>query len=82
MRLLRAWWIRLVGAFTARRRAEQFDAELASHLEMHSEDNVRQGMTPEEAKRQALVAARWTQSVRDAYRDRGGLPSIESLVRS
>ena len=79
MRVLRALWIRLTGLFTGGRRSQQFDAELASHLEMHVEDNIGRGLTPEEARRQALIALGGSQSVRDAYRDRGGLPALESL---
>ena len=79
MRPLRAWWIRLAGLFTTRRRSQQFEAELRSHLEMHVEDNIHQGMTPDEARRQALIALGGLQSVRDEYRDRGGMPAIESL---
>ena len=41
---------------------------------MHVEDNLRRGMTPEEARRQALVALGGVQKVREAYRDRAGLP--------
>jgi putative ABC transport system permease protein len=81
MRQLRAWWIRLTGLVTAGRRARRFDDELQSHLELHIEDNLRRGMSPEEAKRQALIALGSVQSVRDAYRDRGSLPSVESLVQ-
>ena len=81
MRTLRAWWIRLAGLFTGERRAQQFDEELRAHLEMHVEDNIHRGMTPKEARRQALLALGGAQSVRDAYRDRGGLPSLESLVQ-
>lgn len=81
MRALRVWWIRLTGLFTSKHRVQQFDAELESVIEMHVEDNVRRGMAPEEARRQALIAVGGVQSVRDAYRDRGGMPSIESIVQ-
>ena len=81
VRRLRAWWIRLAGLFTAARRAQDFDAELEAHLEMHIEHNVRLGMTPEEARRQALVALGGPQVVRDTYRDRGTIPLIESLAQ-
>jgi predicted permease len=81
VRPLRAWWIRLIGLFTAPRRAKQFDDELASHLEMQIDDNVRRGLAPEEARRQALIALGSVQSAREAYHDRGGLPSLESLVQ-
>ena len=81
VRRFRAWWIRLAGVFTAARRAQDFDAELEAHLEMHVEHNVRLGMTPEEARRQALVALGGPQVVRDTYRDRGTVPLIESLAQ-
>jgi putative ABC transport system permease protein len=81
MRPLRVFWIRLTGVFAPGRRAQQFDDELRSHLELHIEDNVRRGMAPDEARRQALIALGGTQTVRDAYRDRGGLPFLESLAQ-
>jgi predicted permease len=79
IRRLRAWAIRLAGPFRARRRAEQFDAELASHLDMHVEDNLRRGMTPEEARRQALIALGGAGTLREAYLEQGGVPLMESL---
>jgi hypothetical protein len=66
--------------FNAQRRADRFDAELESHLEMHIEENVRRGMTPEEAGHQALVALGGPQAIRDTYRDRGSVPFLESLA--
>ena len=39
-----------VGAFFRKRRLDgELDAELASHIDMAVEDNVRRGMSPEEA---------------------------------
>ena len=39
-----------------RHRQDEFDAELESHIELHTADNIRAGMSPDEARRQALVA--------------------------
>lgn len=80
MRPLRAWAIRVAGLLRGRRREEQFDAELASHVEMHVEENIRRGLTPEEARRQALIALGGAH-LRDEYRDRGGVPLLESLAQ-
>jgi predicted permease len=80
MRRLRAWWHRAVGLFSARR-AREFDAELESHLELHIEDNLRRGMSPEEARRQALVALGGLQAIREAYRDRSGIPAIAAIAQ-
>jgi macrolide transport system ATP-binding/permease protein len=53
MRRLRAWWIRLCGTFGSEQREQDFAAEMESHLQMHIEDNLRSGMTPEQARRNA-----------------------------
>ena len=46
MRTLRALWMRLV---PGERTQTDFDAELASHLAMHTEDGMRAGLTPDVA---------------------------------
>jgi hypothetical protein len=56
MRRLRAWGIRLGGMFTRRRRVEQFDEELQSILEMHVDEGIRRGLSPDEARRNAHIA--------------------------
>src|SRR5262249_46762668 len=57
MRWLRGWTIRVAGLFGWRRAAGQDEiaAELESHLQMHIEDNLRAGMSPAEARRQARL---------------------------
>ena len=55
MRTIRIWLSRL-GDFLNRQRTDRdLAAELESHLQFHIEDNVRAGMSPEEARRQALI---------------------------
>lgn len=77
----RAWWLRTIGLFTGRRHGARFDAELESHLQLHIEEQVARGIAPEEARRQALIALGGVQAAREAYRDRGGFPSIDSLLQ-
>ena len=79
MRRLRALLIRVVGLF--RRRDRDFDDELASHLQLHIDDNIRAGMSPEDARRAALLKLGSLEAVKEAHRDRRGLPSIDALVR-
>jgi hypothetical protein len=55
MRQLRAWFLRLGGLFSKERRDRELAAEMESHLQLHIEENLRSGMTPEEARRQALI---------------------------
>ena len=79
MRRLRAWILRLTGMRTRSRRQRDFDAELQAHLGMHIDDNIRAGMTPEQARRDALIALGGLQSLRESYRDRLGVPVLASL---
>ena len=55
MRRLRELIVRLGGLFNKQRWDRELDDEIESHLQMHIEDNLRLGMTPEEARRQARL---------------------------
>jgi putative ABC transport system permease protein len=54
--------------------AARFDDELASHVQLHIDDNIRAGMSPAEARRAALLALGAFGALRDDYRDRLGVP--------
>ena len=81
MRKLRALWIRLCGLIGARRDEDDFAAELESHVAMHTEDGIRAGLSPEEARRQALIRLGGEEQTRQAYRERRTLPWLENLGR-
>jgi len=81
MRRLRAWLLRFSGMFQRRRRDQDLTEELEGHLRMHIDDNLRTGMTPEEARRHALIRLGGIESIKEDYRDRRGLPLLEGLVR-
>ena len=81
MRKLRALWMRFVGVISAPRANEDFEDELASHIEMHVRDSERAGLSPVEARRQALIRLGGAEQARQAYRDRATLPWLESLLR-
>jgi predicted permease len=81
MRKLRALWIRLCGLIGARRDEDDFAAELESHVAMHTEDGIRAGLTPAEARRQALIRLGGAEQTRQAYRERRTLPWLENLGR-
>lgn len=78
MRKLRAIWRRLFHAAPAK---ADFDVELESHIEMHVEDGMRAGLGSDEARRQALIRLGGAEQTRQAYRERSGLPWVESLLR-
>ena len=77
MRKLRSLWFR---AFGARRSRGDFEAELESHLALDVEDGISSGLSEQEARRRALLRLGGRESVRQAYRDRAGLPWLESSL--
>ncbi len=48
------WALRLVDSRAAAH-DEELTREIATHLEMHIEDNIRDGMCPSQARRYALI---------------------------
>jgi len=81
MRRLRAQLLRFAELFSKPRRDRELAAELECHLEMHVEDNIRVGMTPEEARRQALLKLGGVEQTKESYRDRRSIPWLESLLQ-
>ena len=81
-KLLRAWFQRLAGLFYKKQREAEFAAELESHLQLHIEDNLRSGMTPETARRDALMKLGGLEQTKENYRDRRGLPLLETAFQN
>ena len=79
MRNLRAWFLRFGGLFGRRQREGELAEEMESHLQMHIEDNMRKGMSAQEARRQALIKLGGLEQAKQSYRERRGLPALESL---
>jgi predicted permease len=55
------------------------DAEMTSHLEFAIEENLQRGMTPEEARRKAMVRFGGVQQAREVQRAARGLPFVDVL---
>ncbi len=55
--------------------------ELSTHLQLHTEDNLRAGMFPENARRQALLKLGGLEQTKEIIRDQQSLPLAESLLR-
>ncbi|HVN04709.1 MAG TPA: ABC transporter permease [Bryobacteraceae bacterium] len=81
MKSLRAWLVRLSGLWTAARRDHDMSDELESHLQMHIDDNIRAGMPPAEARRAAILKLGGIEPIKEAWRDRRGVPVLENLAR-
>jgi putative ABC transport system permease protein len=73
--------LRLFGVLKVRGQEDDFNAELASHLDLHTQDGVRAGLTAEEARRQALIKLGGVEQTRQAWRERKSLPWAENFLR-
>ncbi len=78
---MRSLLLRLRDLFRREKLERELDDELASHLAMHIEDNLRAGMSPEQAQRAALLKLGGVEQTKENYRERGGLPVLESLLQ-
>jgi hypothetical protein len=81
MRRLRGWLVRLAGLFNKPREDRELDAEIEGHLQMHVENNLRLGLSPQEARRQAMIKLGGIESTKEACRDQRGLPWIDALLQ-
>jgi macrolide transport system ATP-binding/permease protein len=81
MKLLRAWILRLAGMLPSERRERELADEIEGHLQMHIDENIRRGMTPEMARRDALLKLGGVESTKQAYRERRTIPILENLLR-
>jgi predicted permease len=81
MKSLRAWLLRLGDLFRRDHRESDLAAEMESHLQLHIEDNMRAGMSGTEARRQALLKLGGLEQTKETYRDRRGLPFLETLLQ-
>src|ERR1700690_2452318 len=78
---LRAIFMRLVGMLRPGRADDEFSAEFESHIALHTEDGIRAGLSPAEARRQALTRLGGVEQTRQAHRERRTLPWLESFLQ-
>jgi putative ABC transport system permease protein len=79
-------WIRALAsrtrAWLSPHHADQdFENELEIHLEMLTDENVRRGMAPEEAKRAARMRLGGLTQLKETNRELQGLPLIETFLQ-
>ena len=81
MRTLRRLLSRLAAPATRRRDDERLREEVEEHLALQTAENLRAGMSPVEARRQAVLKFGPVEAVKERYRDERGLPFLEHLFR-
>jgi predicted permease len=81
MRRLRQWSIRLFASATGRRDEQRLREDADDHIALQTEENLRRGLPPAEARRQALLAFGSVEAFKESYRDQQTLPLVEHLVQ-
>ena len=81
MRALRRFFSRLNSWRRAPSDEERLAAEIEEHLAYQTEENVRCGLSPAEARRQAVLKFGAVEAMRESYRDERGLPRLETFVQ-
>ncbi len=81
MRTLRRFFKRLTSWARTKRDEERLQAEVEEHLLMQTAENVRAGLSPTEARRQAMLKFGGVEAMKEEYRDQKGLPFLETLAQ-
>ena len=81
VRRLRGIVIRFFGLVRRADSERELTQELESHLQLHIDDCVRSGVTPAEARRQAVLALGGVAQTKERYRDQRGVPFIEHFIQ-
>jgi len=80
VKALRRFLMRLANVVTRRSADQRLQAEIAEHLALQTEANLRAGMSLDEARRQAVLKFGGAQAIREDHQSEHGIPIIENLL--
>jgi predicted permease len=80
VKFLRRFLIRLSNLVTRRSADQRLREEIAEHLAFQTEENLRAGMSPAEARRQAVLKLGAAEAIREDHHAEQSLPLIENLL--
>jgi predicted permease len=72
---------RIVAQFRRKQLDNDLAEEMATHLDLAIEENLNSGMSPEQARRRALIHFGGTQQAKEHHRDARSLPMIETFAQ-
>ena len=81
MRALRRFLKRLATTAMRRQNEERLRDEIEEHLALQTTENLRAGMSPVEARRQAVLKFGGVAGFKEEYRDQQGLAFLETLLQ-
>jgi predicted permease len=81
MRSANRWFVRIRNYMTCRRGDQRLREEMEHHLSMQTDENIRAGMPPAEARRQARLKLGGVETIREQVHAEEGLPFLETLLQ-
>jgi predicted permease len=81
MKFWRRFFARLTSFATRQGQDQRLRDEIEEHLAMQTTENLRAGLSPEEARRQAKLKFGGVETIKQDYRAARGLPFIENLLQ-
>ncbi len=78
---LRRAWNRLLGSLGLRNPDQDLADEIDAHLRHIAEDDIRRGLSPDEAHRRAKLRFGGVEAAKERWRDQRGLPILDALGR-
>ena len=80
MKTLRRLFQRSISWATSAQDEEVLRAEIDEHIAMQTAENLRAGLSPIEARRQALLKFGGVEAAKESHRDQRSLPFMETLL--
>jgi len=81
MRFMRRFLTRLANFLTRRRDDERLKEEIAGHIALQTDENLRAGLSPAEARRQAMLKFGAVETMKEDYRAERGMLFLETLLQ-
>ena len=81
MKSLRRFLTRLFNSAARRAQDERLREEIEEHIALQTAENLRAGLSPVEARRQAMLKFGGVEAMKQDYRAERGLPLIENLLQ-
>src|SRR5256885_12068671 len=81
MSALRRFFKRLSSWARIQQDEERLQVEIEEHLAMLTSENLRAGLSPPEARRQAILKFGGVEAIKEDYRAQKGLPFLETLAQ-
>src|ERR1700731_2103052 len=80
MKSLRRFFNRMVNSAARREHDDRLREEIAEHIALQTEENLRAGLSPVEARRQSMLKFGGVEAMKQDYRAERGFLFIENLL--